>query len=65
MNVADCQVDTHIAGIFLSLLCKVIPRSDHGGETSFPSLLLILLSIGNLQTENKGFVIWNISELYK
>ncbi len=46
-----CQVDTHITSIFLSFLCKIITRSDHSRETSFSSLLLKLLSIGNLQTE--------------
>lgn len=42
--------DTHITGIFLGLLCKIITRSDHCREASFSPLLLVLLSVGDLQT---------------
>lgn len=42
-------IDTHIAGVFLGLLCKIITRSDHRWEAAFAPLMLKLLSIGNLQ----------------
>lgn len=42
-------VDTHIAGVFLSLLCKIITRSDHCWEAAFAPLMLKIFSIGNLQ----------------
>lgn len=44
------QIDTYITGNFLCLLCKVITRRNHGGETAFASLLLVFFSIGNLET---------------
>lgn len=47
------QADTHVAGIFLSLLCETVTRSDHCREASFPPLLLVLLSVGDLQTREE------------
>lgn len=40
---------THITGVGLGFLGKLVGRSDHGWETALPSLLLVLFSVGNLQ----------------
>lgn len=44
---------THVAGIFLSLLCETVARSDHCREASFPPLLLEVLGVGNLQNNEE------------